>query len=72
MLEKLQGYVGKLGCHQAAFLPDRSTTVLLLVAKRMLQEKWCGEVLIGVMPLVAEKAFERISLATLPAIGFLN
>lgn len=68
VLEKLQRYVGDLGCHQAAFLPERSTSDHLYVVQRILQEKWNGGIPVGIMSLDLEKAFDRVDLKCLPAI----
>lgn len=68
VLEKLQSYVGELGCHQAAFLPDRSTTNHLFVTQRILQEKWNEGTPIALMSLDVEKAFDRINLRSLPTV----
>ncbi|XP_055523024.1 uncharacterized protein LOC129717197 [Wyeomyia smithii] len=68
LLEKLQNIIGPLGVHQAAFLIGHSTIDHLHVVQRVLQENWnAGNPLI-VMSLDIEKAFDRVSLTSLPAI----
>lgn len=68
ILSKLQSYVGQIGTHQAAFLPERSTTDHLHVLQRVLQEKWNEGTPLVLMSLDIEKAFDRVSLTSLPSI----
>lgn len=68
ILQKLQDIMGPLGNHQAAFLNDRSTTDHLHVLQRILQEYWNGGKPVILMSLDIEKAFDRVSLESLPAI----
>ncbi|XP_021712416.1 uncharacterized protein LOC110680944 [Aedes aegypti] len=68
ILSKLQQAVGPIGFHQAAFLPERSTVDHLHTLQRILQERWNGGVPLLLMSLDIEKAFDRVSLSSLPAI----
>lgn len=68
LLGKLQNLVPAIGFHQAAFLPERSTIDHLHVLQRILQERWNGGQSTLLMSLDIEKAFDRVSLDSLPAI----
>lgn len=68
LLTRLQGYVGTIGNHQAAFLPERSTSDHLHVLQRVLQESWNEGRPLVLMSLDIEKAFDRVSLLSLPSI----
>lgn len=68
ILKKLQNFLPAIGCHQAAFLPERSTTDHLHVLQRILQERWNGGKPTLLMSLDIEKAFDKVSLDSLPAI----
>lgn len=68
ILNRLQNTIPPLGCHQAAFLPERSTTDHLHVLQRILQERWNGGKPTVLMSLDIEKAFDRVSLEALPSI----
>lgn len=68
ILEKLMELVGPIGLHQAAFLPERSVTDHLFVLQRVLQENWNEGTPLIVMSLDIEKAFDHVSLLSLPAI----
>lgn len=68
VLGKLQQLVGPIGSHQAAFLPNRSTTDHLFILQRLLQERWNGGKSTLLMSLDIEKAFDRVCLLSLPAI----
>lgn len=68
VLEKLQSITTPLGLHQAAFLNGRSTTDHLHVLQRILKEYWNGGKPLVLMSLDIEKAFDQVSLESLPAI----
>lgn len=68
LLKKLQTYVGPIGVHQSAFLPGRSTIDHLHVLQRVMQETWNQGDPLLLMSLDIRKAFDRISLTSLPAI----
>ncbi|KAL1401379.1 hypothetical protein pipiens_006646 [Culex pipiens pipiens] len=68
LLKKLQSYVGPLGVHQSAFLPERSTIDHLHVLQRVMQETWNQGDPLLLMSLDLKKAFDRVSLTSLPAI----
>lgn len=68
ILEKLQNIIGPLGAHQAAFLTGRSTTDHLYILQRILQEYWNEGTPLVLMSLDIEKAFDHVSLESLPAV----
>lgn len=68
VLQKLQQYVGPLGVHQSAFLSGRSTMDHLHILQRILQENWNEGSPLVLMSLDIRKAFDRVSLTSLPAI----
>lgn len=68
LLQKLQQIVGSIGTHQAAFLPELSTTDHLFTLQRILQEYWNGGKPIILMSLDIQKAFDNVILDSLPAI----
>lgn len=68
ILEKLQLLMKPIGVHQAAFLAGRSTIDHIFVLQRLLQERWNEGKSLILMSLDLEKAFDRVSLTSLPAI----